>query len=268
MRRHRVKRTSRKPNFFWQGVLILAPMLVLAKLGALALTQDRRAAEQDAAQRAQEFAEQAADEILTELQSFRQIVTNPIVMFRGGWWPTTNSGIIKQIDPDAETLRIEMDESDGLRWPPSYDAAPLPRPLEMFALSETQRVLWPVVTNPDAADAADWHNFLATAPPAPFTVTACFARGDALLRRGGLEDLAAAESCFDLVTNNFANEFLESGMPARPLAIFKKHLVRHARANLATTNASRLVNEYRATLGLLLEQPVAVTPDLLRHLPC
>ena len=63
MRQRRVKRTNRKPSFFWQGVLILAPMLVLAKLGALALSQDKRMAEHEAQLRAQDLAEQVADKL-------------------------------------------------------------------------------------------------------------------------------------------------------------------------------------------------------------
>jgi len=57
-----VKR-NRKPRFFWQGVLILAPMLVLAKIGALAIWQDKRMAEHDAQLRAQDLAEQVAEKI-------------------------------------------------------------------------------------------------------------------------------------------------------------------------------------------------------------
>jgi len=63
MRERPVKRTSRKPKFFWQGVLILAPMLVLAKVGALAIWQDKRMAEHEANLRAQDLAEQVAEKI-------------------------------------------------------------------------------------------------------------------------------------------------------------------------------------------------------------
>jgi signal transduction histidine kinase len=54
---------NRKPRFFWQGVLILAPMLVLAKVGALAIWQDKRMAEHEAKLRAQDLAEQVAGKI-------------------------------------------------------------------------------------------------------------------------------------------------------------------------------------------------------------
>jgi signal transduction histidine kinase len=65
-----VKRTDRKPSFFWQGVLILAPMLVLAKVGALAIWQDKRMAEHEAELRAQDLAEQAAGLLSQRWQQF------------------------------------------------------------------------------------------------------------------------------------------------------------------------------------------------------
>src|SRR5215212_9638330 len=70
MGERRVKPKNRKPTFFWQGVLILAPMLVLAKLGALALWQDKRMAQHEATLRAQDAAEEAAQTIWNDLQSF------------------------------------------------------------------------------------------------------------------------------------------------------------------------------------------------------
>ena len=63
MRERSVKRKNRKPSFFWQGVLILAPVLVLAKLAALAMWQDKRMAEHEANLRAQDLAEQIADRL-------------------------------------------------------------------------------------------------------------------------------------------------------------------------------------------------------------
>lgn len=43
------------PSFFWQGLLILLPVVVLASLGLVSLRQDRRLVEQDAQERAHEI---------------------------------------------------------------------------------------------------------------------------------------------------------------------------------------------------------------------
>jgi signal transduction histidine kinase len=63
MRQRRVKSSNRKPRFLWQGVLILAPVLVLAQLGALAIRQDKRMAEHEAELRAQDLAEEAVGQL-------------------------------------------------------------------------------------------------------------------------------------------------------------------------------------------------------------
>ena len=49
---------TKPPTFFWQGLLILMPVAVLAGLGLLSLRQDRRLAEQDAQDRARELLRQ------------------------------------------------------------------------------------------------------------------------------------------------------------------------------------------------------------------
>src|ERR1043166_7529545 len=107
MGQRRVKRTNRKPTFFWQGVLILAPLFVLAKIGAVALSQDQRMARHEAELRAQDIAEEAAERIWNELQSFP---TNPVVMWDGGWaGPVRWSTWVKQLDSEGAALRIELD---------------------------------------------------------------------------------------------------------------------------------------------------------------
>ncbi|PYK00378.1 MAG: hypothetical protein DME23_07310 [Verrucomicrobia bacterium] len=56
-------RTSRKPTFFWQAVLILLPVVVLAAMGFFSLRQDRLLAEQEARERAAAVAGPLAREL-------------------------------------------------------------------------------------------------------------------------------------------------------------------------------------------------------------
>src|SRR5215213_3728698 len=140
MGKRRVKRSNRKPTFFWQGVLILAPLVVLAKIGAVALLQDQRMARHEAELRAQDIAEEAAEKIWNELQSFP---TNEVVAWEdGGAGRARWSTWVKQLDSDDPALRIELDPANKLLRPPSYDLVPMPQPLEGGQLTETQRVLW------------------------------------------------------------------------------------------------------------------------------
>jgi signal transduction histidine kinase len=247
-------------------------MLVLAKLGGLALSQDRRMAQHEAELRAQDVAEQAADVLAKELQSFREKVTNPVVMFRDGWWPSTNKGIVKRLDADSATLRIEVNSANELVWPPPYELAPIPRPLDIAELTETQSILWAEVrlksaTNAPSYSVADTcRRFIAAIPPTNFLVAAHFQLGDALMRQNQERQFAEAEGCFHTLTNHYADAATESGLPVRPLAIFKKFQAQNAHANLSVMNPADAVAAYRNTLLLLVSEPTAITPELIREM--
>jgi signal transduction histidine kinase len=107
----RVKSKKRKPGFFWQGVLILAPMLVLAKLGALAIWQDKRMAQHEAELRAQDLAEQAADRLSVAWLAFQASNTDTILIDFDGNLLRPNP-----VRPDAstQTARLTPEQSDLL----------------------------------------------------------------------------------------------------------------------------------------------------------
>jgi signal transduction histidine kinase len=52
---------TRKPTFFWQGTLILLPLMVMAGIAFTAIVQDRATAEREARHRAQEAIQQIGD---------------------------------------------------------------------------------------------------------------------------------------------------------------------------------------------------------------
>jgi len=54
-------RANRKPTFFWQGTLIVLPVIVMAAIALTAIVQDRAAAEGEARRRAQEAIQQLGD---------------------------------------------------------------------------------------------------------------------------------------------------------------------------------------------------------------
>src|ERR1041384_5738071 len=94
----RAKRKNRKPRFIWQALLILAPVLVLAKLGAYALWRDQHLALREAEERAHELAQEAAGRIWDELEK----TDRPLIQF---------------------------DPSGNLLEPKPYDRIPVPHPL-------------------------------------------------------------------------------------------------------------------------------------------
>src|SRR5689334_3397040 len=106
-----VNRASRKPSFLWQGVLILAPVLVLAGIGAYALWKDQRQAMREAEDRAQQLAKPAAVQVWDELEK----VHLPL---------------------------IEFDRAGMLLRPKPYEEIPAPRPLDETELTGDQAKLW------------------------------------------------------------------------------------------------------------------------------
>src|SRR2546423_15025113 len=61
----------RQPTFFWQGLLIILPILVLAGLGGISLRQDRILAQHEAPEQAQAIPEQFVQSIWTGLTALR-----------------------------------------------------------------------------------------------------------------------------------------------------------------------------------------------------
>src|ERR1043166_3176191 len=260
MAERRVKPVNRKPSFFWQGVLILAPVLVLAKLGALAISQDKRMARHEAELRAQDIAEQAADLLSQELQRVE---------------PVTNDFAFDERRPVAslfhfadETKRIEIDTNGWLVSPAPFELAPMPHVLDIILLTNEQRTLWETALTQRATNAPvpalenTYYRFIASSPPTNFLAVANLALGDVLMQLRMYPD---AEGRFYLVTNRYSCEVTEGGLPVGPLAIFKKFQAFQAR-NAQGTNETLYLKTYLATLRLLLAQPSAVTPELLREL--
>ncbi len=74
--------TQRQPTFFWQGLLILLPVAVLAAAGMISLRQDKVIAQHDAIERAQAIADDLAakigNEFTTQESSFLDPSNRPV----------------------------------------------------------------------------------------------------------------------------------------------------------------------------------------------
>src|ERR1035437_5983009 len=74
--------TQRKPTFFWQGVLILLPVALMAGFGFWGILRERNAVEHEAQQRAKEMFQTLPSE-------FGRIAANRLTQFdgpKGGWF--------------------------------------------------------------------------------------------------------------------------------------------------------------------------------------
>ena len=193
-----VSRTSRKPTFFWQGMLILLPVAVLATIGWASLRQDKILAEHDARERAQTIADDFLQKYSAELKATGS---------------RSNAAFSFAVDP-----------SGGLIFPPVWNPLPKPQPLDWSQLDDQQGRLWQKVqetisdgTNGDAATDAVNH-FIASGPPNNFAAAACYDSGLLLARQKKIE---AAMAVFDLLLEKFPEAVGESGLSFQPLAQFQ-----------------------------------------------
>jgi signal transduction histidine kinase len=196
----------RPPRFFWQGSLIVLPVVLLAGLGLVSLRQDRRLAEQDARQRAQEIVQQLssslASGVATRLVRFDAWVrywdtvrTQWLPAWPGSptaqlWaaeqtnfdrWQTEWAATYPNLKADDVLFRpVQIPETGECTWPRDWLAAPSP-PGWFSRLDTEQGKAWQAAraleTNPQAKHetAEAWRKFLELTPGAEAQANAEFA---------------------------------------------------------------------------------------------
>jgi hypothetical protein len=134
--------TTRPPGFFWQGVLIVLPAVLLAGVGLFLLRQDRVLAEHEAT----EQAAQIAGALARQLES---AVLQPKSPLSGGWSISDAPASSPEIDIVAAyaartgggtAFLVERERT----WPPMESPLPSPALLRLDTLSPDQRALWEI----------------------------------------------------------------------------------------------------------------------------
>ncbi|HTY87272.1 MAG TPA: hypothetical protein VMB80_07390, partial [Candidatus Acidoferrum sp.] len=240
-------RNARQPTFFWQGLLILLPVGVLAVVGMISLRQDKILAEHDARERAQAIADGFLQKFSAELNS-------------------------KGAPPNA-AFSFAVDQAGDLAFPPAWNPLPIPRPLDPAVLNAEQARWWATLQAaetgaPDGeADDRAFKAFMDSNPPENFAAAAAYDQGLRLTQQGRLPEAVEA---FALVTEKYPTATGESGLPLAPLAQLKlfeiqpqpqgpRYRVRHrvgARVNLlqpdgADTNLLSISLRHFVSLDML-----------------
>ena len=193
------RRSKRKPTFFWQGLLIVLPVVVLAALGGVSLRQDRLLAQHEAAERAQAIVDDLLPKIEAELSA----------------GPDTG--------PASEPV-FRVDASGRLVEPPPYAPVPVPQALDPGALNAEQARLWLAARQEEAGAenapkaAAAYQDFLRSSPPAALAAPAQYALALLLLKQGQRD---AARDRFRQLVETYPEAPGESGLPLRPFAQLK-----------------------------------------------
>ncbi|MGO8675472.1 MAG: sensor histidine kinase [Limisphaerales bacterium] len=278
-------RARPEPAFFWQGLLILLPVGVMAAIGLTAILRDKAAVEHQARQRAEEILQQLTPEtgrrVLSELAAFdlagqdwfqheRRLMREDVTarlrepeananLFRN-WQATYPDLRPEEVFPDRVLLAGDRGPAKG----PGYDQPP--RPPEWFlALTGEQRRSWDALrqaemsgTNDARLDAA-LKGFLGLNP-------AVEARADADLIR--LEHGPARGSIRAL--RSFAEEhrgvMSESGVPLSNLALARALRQAGSGPDLAGV-LDALVDESLEGQSLLLPEVLNEARARIAHAP-
>jgi signal transduction histidine kinase len=238
---------QRPPTFFWQGVLIVLPVVVLAGAAVISLRQDRILAHHEAAERAEALAQQTADALWAKLTA-----KESLEQFRD------------------HTFRV--DAAGRLVFPPPAPPLPVPQVLDASVLNASQRESWGLLKREETAGASPdgiieaGRRFLAATPPDSFAAIARFRLAQELAARGSESEAVAG---FAAVRDDFPEALGESGLPLRPLAELGllELSTRNAASNAATSVAlntfcSNLVNRPSFLTSHLLTRAVAVEATL------
>ena len=239
-------RTDKAPGFFWQGTLIVLPVILLVGVGLLSLRQDKMLATQEARERAQALAGELGRRIWDQLTA----------------GPPLNGPVPGPESPTNEVCRLTVDARGRLLFPPPYAATPAPAPYDVSQLNDDQARRWEAARGTEyqrqdsAAAARAWRAFIAAEPPPRFAAAARFALG-IVARKAGLGP--DAEEAFGRARETAPDVVGESGLPFPPL-IDLQRLQWAIEPPGAATNSSLDLNTICADA---INKPTMLTPRIL-----
>jgi signal transduction histidine kinase len=233
------------PLFFWQAILILLPVALMAGFGFWAILRERNAVEAQAQQRAREILSSLPDE-------FGRIAANRLTQLdgpKGGWYgylqgavaPWPEDKIRKQWLADTNESQIISNNLAALHSAfPDWQSGPVPLvgfwlntngdlsfeyqtpprpPAWLSTLTASQQQAWSALQT--AAYTSESFSNLVTAfrqtqPPAP--ALAC---ADFMQLRAGLSSTSATNAINQLrrFADRHGNDVSESGVPLRTLSL-------------------------------------------------
>lgn len=262
---------NRKPTFFWQGLLIVLPVLLLAAVGIVSLWKDRETVTLEARKTAGQYGGQLAAFLSTGLELSSENLASLIMPATGpegistervSYWPDPPFPRLwvhgSKVDSNGNLIRV------GPNAPGVYPKVPSVRPFPLEQLDAEAMELWKVarsaeLTGDPAGSMEAYERFLATEPPEPFHSNAEYARSVLLAVSAENEEAFAVLQSLDQTA-----EFTETGLPLAVLAQFQR--VKLLALELSGGNNHAEVRMKGAISDLCaksLEQASFATPSLL-----
>jgi signal transduction histidine kinase len=256
------------PRFFWQGVLILFPILLLAAFGFVAILRDRTAVEEEARQRATEILEQISVGLGRDVAA--RLGVSGWTFLEGTNAPFIESTNVTDLKIDEigftkneralpllHDLEISLDEYGNLLSPKPYDNPPKP-PAWLNSFSDLQRDAWTkfiqsvYVSSEFAQTRIAFDALLKADPPSEALANARF-----ILLRAQISARPPSNSFDQLFefAGQCSYEFTEAGLPLSSVAFASAINFVHAEREVEKI-ISGLTNQISA-------HPCVITPQLL-----
>jgi signal transduction histidine kinase len=215
-------RRERASSFFWQGILILGPAILLAAFGLYSLRQDRVLAEHEAREQAGRLAVEWAEVLIPELFISTALPSSAIEHFRAnpsGW---EYEPAQRQYAEKGQIVCL-IDEGFEIDYPPPWGGWPTLEPLDLAVLPEEMAELW--IDARQEAFSGDLETaltllgeFLAQHPPPEFAGPALLQ--SALLAKS-IGNFRQARDFLEVLIAEFPDAKGETGLPLRPLALIE-----------------------------------------------
>lgn len=213
----------KKPGFFWQGLLIVLPAILLAGFGLLSLRQDRILAEHEATETARKLAKDLVQNYLPGALAADSISVDDVERFRAAPVRAEDDPILIYARKKEPRIACLVNAQGELLYPPPIGLLGVPQPLDLDSLSEAQQIEWEAAQKAVYIDqnltaaAQAYEQFLDTEPPESFAANADYQLGILWQLEG---NIAEARNRFERVINFYPTVAGETGLPLKTLSAF------------------------------------------------
>lgn len=216
-----IHRGTREPGFFWQGLMIVLPAILLAGVGFYSLRQDRMLALEEATAQARRFAASLTATLWPN--AFLPEFPDPAAV--AGFQSTPDhperDPVFAMSSKGAGQLAWLMSASGELVYPPPMAPVPSPQPLDEESLKEDQRPDWAVLgdrffsVDESEAVALAAERLIARNPPPQFAAVVRYRLAMLYLR---LDAPGKARAWFEQAAMDNSGAVSETGYPLKPFA--------------------------------------------------
>jgi signal transduction histidine kinase len=215
-----MKNQLSKPTFFWQGLLILLPAVVLATFGFVSLRQDRVLAFHDATEQAKTMTKEVVEVLLPSALGARTLSSQAILNFQNDPSAPELEPILLHSRENAGHIAFLIGDHGELLYPKPL----LPLPMEALdagnvaspELNALEDIRQTAATNQNAGAAIrSYQQLLGASPSGVIAAMAGYELATLLRRQGALQE---AWNLFETIAGTSGGAVGETGLPLRPLA--------------------------------------------------